>query len=168
MTRARTVACGSLAVLAGAGAVAFGGQAPGADDLRAQLARERAQWKAQRAVLSRRARAKAPSYRTAMELAHVVYGVPVRGLSALTWCESRHTPGARNPTALSGSNATGAAQILYHPSGRRSSTWHSTSFAHLSPYDLTTNLLAAGEIWRRAGGSFREWADVCARQGDRA
>lgn len=141
---------------------------------RAQLARERRADRIEDARFrralraERRREASGPTYRTAMQLASVVYGVPVRGLSALTWCESRHTPSARNPTALSGSNATGAAQILYHPSGRRSSTWHSTPFRHLNPYDVTTNLLAAGYIWRRAGGSFTEWADVCSGIGDRA
>lgn len=132
--------------------------------LRAQLHRERSAWKVERRHLVRRARLQfsASSVQTSFALANVVYGVPVRGLSALSWCESRHTPGARNRIALGGSHASGLTQILYP------STWGTTPYAHLSPFDPATSALAAGYIWRRAGGSFREWADVCARQGDGA
>jgi hypothetical protein len=132
--------------------------------LREQLHKERQAWKVERRHLVRRARVRlsASSVQQAFALANVVYGVPVRGLSALAWCESNHTPSARNRTPLGGSHASGLTQILYP------STWRTTPYGHLSPFDPATSALAAGYIWRRAGGSFKEWADICATRGDRA
>jgi ABC-type Fe3+ transport system permease subunit len=151
----------TLAVLATAALLAGASSAIGApsvaDQLRAQLRRERIDHAHE---LARLRAVKAPTVASALALAHVVYGVPVAGLSRLAWCESRHDPGARNPTPLGGSHATGLAQILYP------STWSTTPYAALSPFDAAASALAAGYIWRRAGGSFVEWADVCAVRGD--
>jgi len=142
------------------------------ETLREQLARERQQWRDERRRLLIRANAKKPIERTALQLAHATYGVPINGLLALATCESNRTPSAQNKTPLSGSRASGYAQILYHPNGIRSSTWHTTPYAEMSPFDLTTNIMAAAYIWKRNDGKshpgFGEWRDVCTGIGDRA
>lgn len=143
-----------------------------ADKLREQLAKERAAWHAERRKLVMRAEAKMPTEQLALQLAHATFGVPINGLKVLAQCESNRTADAQNKTALSGSRASGYTQILYNPRGIKSSTWHQTPYAKLSPFDLTTNAMAAGWIWRRNDGKshpgFGEWRDICAKRADRA
>lgn len=143
-----------------------------ADKLREQLAKERAAWHAERRKLVVLAYAKKPTEKLALQLAHATYGVPINGLKALATCESNRTADAQNKTALSGSQASGYTQILYNPRGIKSSTWHETPYAKLSPFDLTTNAMAAGYIWRRNDGKsspgFGEWRDRCTKIADRA
>jgi hypothetical protein len=176
VSRALAVGAIVLALVVAAVAIAYGpgraDSAPAGTDREARLAhqlgKERARWAAERAHLRRRLamRLRASTVRAAAELAHVVYGVPVRGLLALGWCESRHSPAAYNATALGGSHASGWTQILFP------STWSTTPYRHLSPFDPATSALAAGFIWRRNDGrrrpGFGEWRDVCTLAGDRA
>lgn len=143
-----------------------------ADQLREQLAEERQKWHAERKKLLIKANAKKPTETLALNLAHAIYGVPVNGLKALGNCESGRDPGAQNKDALGGSLATGYAQIAFNPRGIKSSTWHTTPFARLSPFDLTTNILAAGFIWKRNDykgyPGFGEWRDYCVGRAARA
>lgn len=159
MRRALAAGMATFFLAAGAGAsLAYGAADAGA--LRAQLARERSAWHHERAALRR---VKAPTIRTAARIAQATYGVPVRGLMALAWCESRHDPGARNPIALAdGSHASGFTQIA------TPGTWSWTPYRALSPFDITANVMAAGWIWRYRGGSFSEWADICVAAGEGA
>lgn len=141
-----------------------------ADQLRKQLVHERAKWHAEKRRLVVRANAKQPTIEMALELANATYGVPINGLRALGRCESNETPSAQNKTALSGSRASGYSQILYNPRGIASSTWHTTPYARLSPFDITANVLAAGYIWFRNDNKsrpgFGEWRDRCTRIAD--
>lgn len=70
-------------------------------------------------------------------------------------CESSMNPNAVNKESVGGSYATGVFQILYP------STWNTTSYKSGNPKDARTNILAAYEIFKRDGYSWREWA--CAR-----
>ncbi len=71
---------------------------------------------------------------------------------AVARCESSLNPSAVNPTSIGGSHATGLFQILYP------STWNTTSQASRSPYDAQANTMAAYEIFKRDGYSWREWS----------
>jgi hypothetical protein len=186
MTRAavKTAVPVAAAVLAATAPMLFGVEATTtppnptvtADQLRAQLARERSHHRTQLVRLSRenrRLRSRPPSpftekdTRIAAELVGLVGGWPVHGALAVAWCESHHQPYARNRTALSGSHATGAWQLLYDAAGRRSSTWHTTDVGRAidAPTNPYVNAWVAYRVWQRNSNSFREWNDICARQG---
>lgn len=178
----------AASVIAVAAAVALGGEAqpdpapaPRVEAvtpqmLRAQLTRER---RANRATIvrlareNRRLRHRPPSpfteadTRLAARLVGVVLGWPVDGALRVAQCESHHQPGARNRTALSGSHASGSWQVLYDAGGRRSSTWHTTDVGRAidAPFNPYVNAFVAARVWQRNSNSFREWNDVCARQG---
>jgi hypothetical protein len=121
---------------------------------------------------NRRLRARPPSpftpadTRLAAELVGMVGGWPVAGALRVSWCESHHQPGAANVESIGSSFATGSWQVLYP------STWLSTRTGRRFPSagvdgarNPYLNAWAAYDVWRRHGGSFVEWADVCARQG---
>jgi hypothetical protein len=81
-----------------------------------------------------------------------VFGANAPEALQIARCESGLNPGARNPTSIGGSYATGLFQILYP------STWSTTPQAGLSPYDATANAQAAYAIFARDGYSWREWS----------
>ncbi|HLH61698.1 MAG TPA: hypothetical protein VKV20_08445 [Ktedonobacteraceae bacterium] len=66
-------------------------------------------------------------------------------------CESGLNPNAANSLYFGGSHAAGVFQILYP------GTWDGTSEAANSPYDAWSNIVAAQEIFVRAGYGWREW-----------
>jgi hypothetical protein len=144
--------------------------------LRHQLAKER---RANRATIvklareNRRLRSRPPSpfttedTRIAAELVGLIGGWPVQGALRVARCESHHQPYARNTTALSGSNPSGAWQVLYDAGGRRSSTWHTTDVGRAidAPFNPYVNAWVAYRVWQRNSNTFREWNDVCAGMG---
>jgi hypothetical protein len=77
--------------------------------------------------------------------AHVAYGVPYREMVAVAWCESRFDPNAV------GDGSHGLFQFLR-------GTWNRTPYAGRDIYSALDNSLAAGWLWRRDGGSWREWS----------
>lgn len=143
-----------LAVIIGTGGIAATptagtAGAPTAQDLRKQLAAERhtaaRTERALRAELRRARRlagAGGGSVAEALTLAAAVYGVPRGELAAVTWCESRHRPWARNAS----SGAAGLAQFM-------PGTFAATPFgrAGLSPFSPYASALAAGWLWTRSG-----------------
>lgn len=84
-----------------------------------------------------------------------VFGSYAGQAIAIANCESSLNPNAVNKESVGGSYATGVFQILYP------STWNTTSYKNGNPKDARTNILAAYEIFKRDGYSWREWA--CAR-----
>lgn len=138
-----------------------------------QLRKERADSKREIASLKAQLRKK---YKTdaldAIKFGSIVTGYPYRQGVALVRCETGNTfsPYARNPTAMSGSNATGLWQFLYHPNGIRSSTWHQESrYAQFSPYNPYIQSVAAGEHWKKYGRSwYKGWKDICGTIADRS
>jgi len=67
-------------------------------------------------------------------------------LKAVSWCESRWNPGARNPS----SSASGLFQFLYP------STWDTTPYRWHSVWSAKWNALAAAYAFR--AGRAREWS----------
>jgi hypothetical protein len=139
----------------------------------AQLYKERAQAKKEIANLKSQLRRKyKPMALEAIKFGSIVTGYPYRQGVALVRCETGGTfsPFARNSTALSGSNATGLWQWLYHPHGIRSSTWHHESrYSEFSPYNPYIQSVASGEHWKKYGRSwYRGWLDICGTIADRS
>jgi hypothetical protein len=81
-----------------------------------------------------------------------VFGPYSNAAIAVATCESSLNPSAVNPTSIGGSHASGLFQILYP------STWDTTAQRANSPYDARANTLAAYEIFKRDGYSWREWS----------
>lgn len=86
------------------------------------------------------------------QLADAIYGMPQDEATGVGTCESHLNPNERNSET-----ATGVMQEL-------DSTFSRTPFAHvriaggrIASFDPIVNILAAGYIWHRDGGSWREW-----------
>jgi hypothetical protein len=113
-----------------------------------------------------------PQALEAIRFGSIVTGYPYSQGVALVRCETGNTfsPYARNATAMSGSNATGLWQFLYHPAGIISSTWHRESrYAQFSPYNPYIQSVAAGEHWKKYGRSwYKGWKDICGTIADRS
>lgn len=94
---------------------------------------------------------------TGFALAEIIYGMPTSEAKPVGTCESGLDPLERNSET-----ATGVMQEL-------DSTFHRTPFGGITvkvgkrrvigSFDAIVNILAAGYIWHRDGGSWREW--VC-------
>lgn len=89
---------------------------------------------------------------TAFQLAQIIYGMPRSQAIGVGTCESHLNPFERNRET-----ATGVMQEL-------DSTFNRTPFwrvripgLSIASFDAVTNILAAGYIWHRDGGSWREW-----------
>lgn len=92
---------------------------------------------------------------TAFQLAQIIYGMPRSEAIGVGTCESGLDPLERNSET-----ATGVMQEL-------DSTFHRTPFGGITvkvgkrrvigSFDAIVNILAAGYIWHRDGGSWREW-----------
>lgn len=82
----------------------------------------------------------------ALRVASTTYRVSYWTLRSKAWCESRYNPRARNRS----SGAAGLLQFLR-------STWATTPYRRLNPYDPYANALAAA--WMHAHGRGGEW--VC-------
>lgn len=126
-----------------------------ADALRAQLAKERKAWKAERtALLAKhrdrvnavvRTRLNRPSAEHALRLAATAYGLPYRGLRNVAYCESRLNPKVVNRTPIwNGEHATGLMQFI-------PSTWATTPYARFSILDGYANALAGAWLISRTG-----------------
>lgn len=94
------------------------------------------------------------SVETAFQVAEVVYGMPHAEARRVGTCESGLNPLERNSVT-----ATGVMQEL-------DSTFRHTPFGRITipglpiaSFDAFVNIMAAGYIWHRDGGSWREW--VC-------
>jgi hypothetical protein len=138
--------CGVLAIAAGA--APDGG--PTSTQLRAQLASERADHGREAATYRREIRRLRHALRRdqvaeALTLASVVYGVSRRELVAVSYCEARWQPIARNGQHL-GLFQLGAGFRARSPF---------FAVAGLDPYSPYVNALAAARVVARDG--WREW-----------
>lgn len=92
------------------------------------------------------------SVQTGFKLAEIIYGMPAGEAARVGTCESGLNPLERNSVT-----ATGVMQEL-------DSTFDHTPFVRvvipnlrIASFDPIVNILAAGYIWHRDGGSWREW-----------
>ncbi len=81
-----------------------------------------------------------------------MFGSYANDAIAVATCESSLNPAAVNHTSIGGSHASGLFQVLYP------STWNTTAQRANSPFDAQANTLAAYEIFKRDGYSWREWS----------
>jgi hypothetical protein len=89
---------------------------------------------------------------TVISIIQSVFGSYANDAIAVARCESGLNPSAVNHTSIGGSHASGLFQILYP------STWNTTAQRANSPFDARANTLAAYEIFKRDGYSWREWS----------
>jgi hypothetical protein len=92
-----------------------------------------------------------PGSAVVISMIQSVFGSYSTAALAVARCESDYNASAVNPISIGGSHASGVFQILYP------STWDTTSQAANSPFDAQANILAAYEIFKRDGYSWREW-----------